>query len=797
MPPTLTRTDDPGPAMETSAPPLLRIRGLKTHFETHEAVVKAVDGVDIDVPRGRTVCVVGESGCGKSMTARSILQLIERPGRIVDGSIQWRPDAGSDEVIEATELGPKDPRLTRLRGGDIGMIFQEPLASLSPMYTVGEQLCEPLRIHQGLSKAQARERAIEMLATVGIPKPEQRVDAYPFQLSGGMCQRVMIAIALSCSPKLLIADEPTTALDVTTQARILDLLHDLQAENGMSMLFITHDMGVVAEIADEVTVMYLGRVVEHGTVEQIFNAPKHPYTRALLDSIPTAHTDGPRRTLAAIRGMIPHPQNRPAGCPFNNRCDHALEGVCDQEFPARTSFGDDHFTHCHLYDEQGNGIHPGAADGPRAADGMAGGATTAGAAGATSLGMPGMPEPPLSTAAATQDGAAAGADSGQAGLRPPETTGQAGEPQQEEAADGSRLTADRLPVTEGRRAESEETAPILRIQDLTKHFPLKRGAFRRATGSVYAVDGVSLDLRPGETLGLVGESGCGKSTLGRTISRILDPTDGSIEYRRRDGSVVDVATIKGDELTRYRRDVRVIFQDPFSSLNPRMNLEQLVGEPLLNNKMAKGAELRDRVAEMLRTVGLRPEYLKRYPHAFSGGERQRINIARALITNPRVVIADEAVSALDVSVRAQILNLLSDLQEQFDLTYLFISHDLSVVEHISDRVAVMYLGRIAERASTRELYEAPQHPYTEALLHAVPIPDPAMRGSHQGFAIADDLPDPANPPSGCPFHTRCPYARQERCPDERPPLRPITDGTQVAACHYSEELALAGVEERR
>lgn len=746
MPPTPTKTETAAAddSAVTSAP-LLRIQGLKTHFETAEGVVKAVDGVDFDIPRGKTVCVVGESGCGKSMTSRSILQLIERPGRIVDGSIEWRPDADTNAVVDITGLGPKDPRLASLRGGEIGMIFQEPLASLSPMYTVGSQLAESLRIHRGMSKVEARERAIDMLRVVGLPKAEQRVDSYPFQLSGGMCQRVMIAIALSCDPKLLIADEPTTALDVTTQARILDLLKDSQKHSGMSMLFITHDMGVVAEIADEVVVMYLGQVAERGTVEQIFNDPKHPYTRALLESIPTGRKDNERRPLTAIRGMIPHPQNRPAGCPFNNRCDFAIPGLCDQENPPSAAFDDSHLANCHLYDEDGVGVHRGASDGT------------------TVLGVPSVRQ---SEAEARNAAATARVETTATSRHQP---------------DGP--------------ASGTSTEPIMRVRNLTKHFPIKKGPFSRPTGTVHAVDGVSFDVQPGETLGLVGESGCGKSTLGRTLARILHPTAGTIEYKGRDGRTVDMAGITGPELAQYRQDVRVIFQDPFSSLNPRMNLEQLIGEPLRNNKIAKGGELRDRVAEMLKTVGLRPEYLKRYPHAFSGGERQRINIARALITEPRLVIADEAVSALDVSVRAQILNLLDDLQQQFDLTYLFISHDLSVVEHISDRVAVMYLGKIMERAETRDLYDSPQHPYTEALLHAVPLPDPALRGSHHGFAIKDELPDPANPPVGCPFNTRCPYVREELCWDEKPALDPVAGGSHRVSCHYSDELDLLGVQD--
>jgi peptide/nickel transport system ATP-binding protein len=725
---------------------LLRIEGLKTHFFTDEGEVRAVDGVDIEVPRGKTVCLVGESGCGKSITARSILRLIERPGEIVDGSIHWWAD-GKDPV-EITKLDGKSAELKRLRGGDIGMIFQEPMASLSPMYTVGAQLSEAIRIHLGLDKTAARRLGIEMLRKVGIPQPEQRFDSYPFQLSGGMCQRVMIAIALSCSPALLIADEPTTALDVTTQARILDLLRELQAESDMSMLFITHDLGVVAEIADEVTVMYLGKVAEHGTVEQIFNEPKHPYTRALLRSIPTMRAGRRREHLNAIRGMVPHPLNRPDGCPFHDRCEHVMPGICDATFPVRADFGASHLAFCHLYSEAGEPIHPGAAgDGPSEESEV------------------------LRPAQGAGDGAAVRhAQGAEVKITEP-------------AGDGAAH----------RQVQDAEDGTLIELRDLAMHFPIKKGAFGRTIGHVRAVDGVSLKIKPGETLGLVGESGCGKTTLGRCIARILTPTSGSINYQSRNGSTVDVATLSGRELSQYRRDVRVIFQDPFSSLNPRMTVEQLLAEPLRNNKIASGSELRDRIAESLRVVGLRPEYMQRYPHAFSGGQRQRLNIARALVTQPRLVVADEAVSALDVSVRAQILNLLSDLQEQFDLTYLFISHDLSVVEHISDRVTVMYLGKVVEQTDTHRLYTTPEHPYTEALLHAVPVPDLSRRGLEKEFAIPDDLPDPSNPPPGCPFHTRCQHVREEGCRDRVPALRQIGERDHLAACHYSEELELSGM----
>ncbi|MDX3101994.1 ABC transporter ATP-binding protein [Nonomuraea angiospora] len=684
------------------AEPLLGIEGLRTHFFTSEGVLKAVDGVDLSVPAGRTVCLVGESGCGKSVTARSILQLVDRPGRIVEGSIRWKG---------ATDLAGLDPageELRRVRGGEIGMIFQEPMASLSPMYTVGAQLSQALRLHRDLTRQEAREEGVALLRKVGLPDAGRRFDAYPFQMSGGMCQRVMIAIALCCDPALLIADEPTTALDVTTQARILDLMMDLRAQNDMAILFITHDLGVVAEIADEVAVMYLGKVVEHGTVEQIFSDPRHPYTRALLRSIPELRGSGARRRLTAIRGMVPSLHRVPDGCPFHTRCDHAIDGLCDTAPPPLKRYGEAHVASCHL-DE--------------------------------------VPAEPPAVA---------------------------------------------LQVAERAAPAAETAGPLLRVEGLAKHYPIGGGLFRRPTGVVRAVDGVDLTIPPGRTLGLVGESGCGKTTLGRCVARLADPTAGRILYRTASGEEVDLATVTGARLKEFRREIRVIFQDPFSSLNPRMTLKQIVGEPLKTHGLASGGELTDRVADMLARVGLRPEYMRRYPHAFSGGQRQRINIARALITGPRLVVADEPVSALDVSVRAQILNLLTDLQEELGLTYLFISHDLSVVEHISDRVTVMYLGKVVEDADTAGLYREPRHPYTEALLHAVPVPDPGRRRERHAYEIADDLPDPAAPPPGCRFHTRCAHVRDGLCRTDVPDLRAYGEGRR-AACHHAAGLTLAGV----
>ncbi|MFD2080754.1 peptide/nickel transport system ATP-binding protein [Actinopolymorpha cephalotaxi] len=744
------------PASGTAADPstLLRITDLHTHFTSREGVVRAVDGVDLTVPKGRTVCVVGESGCGKSVTARSILQLVDRPGAIAGGRIDWRPSTDA-AWTDLAKLDPRGEEIRRVRGAEIGMVFQEPMASLSPMYTVGDQLVEAILLHLPLSKEEAHERAVAQLRRVGIPQPERRMDAYPFQLSGGMCQRVMIAIALSCDPALLIADEPTTALDVTTQARILDLLKDLQDQTGMAMVFITHDLGVVAEIADEVTVMYLGKVAEHGTVREIFDEPKHPYTQALLRSIPTMRGSDrlERQRLAAIRGMVPHPQNRPAGCPFHTRCDHVIAGVCDKQDPPLVRFGSEHLAQCHLYDQQGE-------------------LTAAGAgapAGRTANGDRAPAEPvALETPKVPTGG------SGVAG-----------------GAAGGPVRVRERPDGNGSRPRTGSDAPLVEVRDLSMHFPIKRGMFGRTTGAVRAVDSVDFTITPGETLGLVGESGCGKTTLGRCLARVLQPSSGEIRYRRADGETVDLARMRNRELAPYRREIRVIFQDPFSSLNPRMTLLQLVGEPLRTNNLAQGSELQDRVADMLRRCGLRPEYMRRYPHAFSGGERQRINIARALITEPRLVIADEAVSALDVSVRAQILNLLGDLQAQFDLTYLFISHDLSVVEHLCDRVTVMYLGSIVETADTSSLYTQPHHPYTEALLNAVPLPDPHNRRARHEHGLPDDLPDAANPPSGCLFHTRCPHVQLDRCGSEVPALREV-GAHHLAACHFAEELTLSG-----
>ncbi len=691
---------------------VLEINNLHTYFFTPEGVVKAVEGVSLQVTRGRTLCIVGESGCGKSITARSILQVVDQPGRIVSGEILFRPTR--EQTIDLAKLNPYGRELRSVRGKDIAMIFQEPMSALSPLYTIGNQIMEVLRWHMTISPQEARARAIEALRQVGIPRPAELIDAYTFELSGGMRQRAMIAMALICQPKLLIADEPTTALDVTTQAVVLDLLQGLQHDLAMSMIFITHDLGVVAEIADDVAVMYLGSVVEQGTVEQVFGDPKHPYTRALLNSIPKLSLRRHAR-LNVIAGMVPHPLKRPLGCSFHPRCTFAKPGLCDSVLPETVSIGDHHDVRCHAY------------------------------------------APALSI-----------------------------------ALDAITHSNDQ-PTDDGLSERAANLQPLLQVNQVRMHFPITKGFFSRTVGYVKAVDGVSFAIYQGETLGLVGESGCGKTTLGHCLMRLYQPTAGEILYQRRDGDAVDLASLKGADLRTLWQEIRMIFQDPHSSLNPRLSVLEIIAETLRVNTDLSGADIEARVGELLLKVGLRPEYIQRYPHAFSGGERQRISIARALISKPRLVVADEPVSALDVSVRAQILNLMRDLQLEFNLTYLFISHDLSVVAHISDRVAVMYAGKIVELAPTRLLFARPQHPYTEALLSAVLKPELHGRIQDSRIRLEGEVADPANPPSGCAFHPRCRYA-QERCQHETPLLRPMLDGTLVA-CHLTEMLTLQGIRE--
>ena len=556
---------------------ILEVRDLVTQFPVRAGLVKAVDGVSFDVYAGRTLAIVGESGSGKSVTARSILQIVDRPGRIVGGSmVLYRPDGTS---VDLAKLHPLSRDIRQVRGREIAMIFQEPMSSLSPVHTVGDQIMEALILHLGMDKHQARTRAIELMGQVEIPRAAQAVDRYTFEFSGGMRQRVMIAMALACKPQLLIADEPTTALDVTTQAEILDLIRRLQAEYGMGVMFITHDMGVVAEIADEVMVTYYGKVMETGSVKDIFLAPKNDYTRMLIGSVVRLEEKAELRRQRA-------------------------------------------------------------------------------------------PVPP-------------------------------------------------------------ETPPVVDIRNL-------QVTFGSGAGAVKAVDGVSLTVKPGETLGIVGESGSGKTTMGRALLRVYEPKGGEILYRRADGKVVDLVGCDHRTLKEMRREIRMIFQDPVSSLNPRMTVAQIIGEPLLVNGIAKGKALDDRVADLMQQVGLEPKWRERYPHAFSGGQRQRIGIARAVALRPRVIVADEATSALDVSIRSQMLDLMLKLQDEMNLAYIFISHDMSVIRYMCDRVAVMYRGRVVEEGPTDKVTNDPEHAYTKALLSAIPRPDPTQRRIHARHRYTGD-----------------------------------------------------------
>ncbi len=689
--------------------PALEVENLRTWFATEEGDLPAVDGVTFTVPQGKTLAIVGESGCGKSVSAYSILRLIQPPGEIVGGSINLRVE--EDLTVDVAQLDDKSDMLYHLRGGVASMIFQEPMTALSPVHTVGNQICEAILTHQELSRAEAERLAVEMLGRVGIPGPEKRLRQYPFEFSGGMRQRVMIAMALVCRPRLLIADEPTTALDVTVQAQILKLIKDLQAETATSVLLITHDLGVVAQTADEVAVMYLGRIVEHGPVREILKDPRHPYTIGLLESLPGINARAER--LNAIRGSVPSLTEIPPGCPFHPRCAHAVPGVCDAGRPPRLE-----------PIAPGRGVACVRADEVRA--------ERAGAVGPGSV--------------------------------PTEPTARSADPDEDSSA----------PV------------PLLSVRGLCKHFPIRSGGiFRRQVGAVRAVEDVSFDLYRGETLGIVGESGSGKTTVSRSILRAIDPTAGKILFRD-GGATVDLATLDPVSLKRLRPKMQMIFQDPFSSLNPRMTVGDIVGEPLRIHRMAAGDELKRRVEEVLERVGLKPEHRVRYPHAFSGGQRQRIGIARALIMRPSLIIADEAVSALDVSVQAQVINLLDDIQREFGLTYLFVAHDLSVIRHICDRVAVMYAGRIVELAETEALFANPRHPYTRSLLAAIPHPDPDIP---LAYDLTGETADPAALPPGCSFHPRCPHAKTGLCdlPGKPPQLRELAEH-HSAACVRAEEV---------
>jgi peptide/nickel transport system ATP-binding protein len=659
---------------------LLEVEDLHVHFQTQRGVVRAVEGLSFSVKRGETVAIVGESGSGKSVSALAIMRLLPRLTARTRGRVTFDGKSLLDLDDEA---------MRELRGRDIAMIFQEPMTSLNPLLTIGLQITEPLTIHLGMTTAQARARAVELLGLVGIPDAEGRLDQYPHQFSGGMRQRVMIAIGLACNPKLIIADEPTTALDVTIQAQILELMKDLSRKLDIALIVITHNLGVVARYADRVIVMYAARMVEEGSAEAVFHRPRHPYSMGLLRSVP--RLDRPRGTrLEAIEGLVPNLAEQQSGCRFAPRCPFRID-ICSQE-PALEATDTGARSRCHRHAE---------------------------------------------IAAGKIAWAAAGASS------------------------------------EADAARSREA--LLVVRGLTKHFPV-RGKLGNRNRVVRAVEDVSFSIRPGETVGLVGESGCGKTTVGRLILRLEEPTAGDITF-----AGINLVGASPAEMHAVRRKIQVIFQDPYSSLNPRMTVGQIIGEPLTVYKLAPDRQAAtERVEELLGQVGLRPELVERYPHQLSGGQRQRVGIARALAMEPSFIVCDEAVSALDVSIQGQIINLLEDLQRRLGLAYLFIAHDLAVVRHISMRVVVMYFGRVMEVADRDELYREPLHPYTKLLLDAAPVPDPTVEKARAPRLIKGELPSHLAPPSGCVFNTRCPLASRE-CREVVPPLDEKRPG-HLAAC---------------
>ena len=645
--------------------PLLSVRDLAVHLPVQGGMARPVDGVSFDIAAGECVALLGESGCGKSMTALAIMRLLPAGARIAGGTAEFEgrvlptlPEAAMREV----------------RGGGIGMIFQEPGTSLNPVLSIGRQIGEALELHLGLRGETARKRAVELLDQVGIPDSQRRLDEYPFQLSGGMKQRVMIAMALAGQPRLLIADEPTTALDVTIQAQVLDLLDGLRRD-GMALLLITHDLGVVARMADRVGVMYAGQLVESAPRKTFFAAPAHPYSVRLFAAMPETAGRGGR--LATIAGNVPAATTLHRGCRFVERCDRAL-AACHIGPPAWRNIeacSSTHRVRCMVA------------------------------------------------------------------------------PREDAPSVNVKVDAQHTVVLSA-------PTPLLEVVDLKMHFPIRSGILQRVVGQVRAVDGVSLNLAAGRTLALVGESGCGKTTAGKAILQLLRPTAGSVR-------------LAGDVVTGIRADVmQMVFQDPFASLNPRLRIGDIIAEGV---RATAGQRAPQRVAQIMGQVGLTDDMVHRYPHEFSGGQRQRIAIARALAADPCLLICDEPTSALDVSVQAQILNLLSDLQRQLGLAYLFITHNIAVVDHLAHEVAVMYLGRIVEQGSTEAVLRDPRHPYTQALLAAVPRLD----GTRPETVLAGDLPSPANPPAGCHFHPRCPLA-SAACAGAYPPPVHLGDGHTVA-----------------
>ena len=652
---------------------LLDVKNLRIGFRQGGTIARAVEDTSFFIRRGELLALVGESGSGKSVTAMSLLGLLPEVSAVIsNGTAMF-------DGHDLLKMSRKE--LSDIRGNRISMIFQEPMTALNPVLTIGWQIGEVLRRHRGLDKEETQKQVVELLRKVGIPSPEKRAEDYPHQLSGGMRQRVMIAIALACRPELLIADEPTTALDVTVQAQIMDLLAELRSEYGTSVLFITHNLALVREQADRVAVMYAGSIMEQGTCEEIFKAPIHPYTRLLMQSVPSTTQRG--RRLASIAGMVPKGTEVIPGCGFAGRCPFKTD-ACDAQKPSLSVMDGGHEVAC---------------------------------------------------------------------LRLKELQ------QLEKSSD------------KVENVHSQNGQTVLKVNGLRVWFPVKAGILKRTVGHVKAVDGISFELKKGETLAVVGESGCGKTTIGKSIVGLAPRTEGDVMLSVNNGEMTqpDMATL--------RQRVQMIFQDPFSSLDPRLMVGETIEEGMEVHGIGKDAAERRTLMEKLSIrVGLSPDVLNRYPHQFSGGQRQRIGLARALAVNPEVIICDECTSALDVSVQAQILNLLKELQEELGLSYLFITHDLSVVSYLADRVAVMYLGRIVEEGEAADVLQSPKHPYTKALMAAAPRVE--ADGKRTVLRLAGEVPSALNPPKGCHFHPRCPHC-MEKCRLETPPVKELANGQRV------------------
>ncbi|HEY2552531.1 MAG TPA: ABC transporter ATP-binding protein [Streptosporangiaceae bacterium] len=708
---------------------LLQVSDLSVSFSTREGQVRAVRNLNLGLEPGETVGIVGESGSGKSTVAQALLGLL--PGNA--------KTTGSIRCKEQELLTLSDQAMSQIRGSTIAYIPQDPLSSLNPAFTVGWQIAEALWTRKrGISKDAANRRAVELLDLVGIPRASERASSYPHEFSGGMRQRVVIAIAMANDPEIMVADEPTTALDVTIQAQVLEALKAARDETHAALILITHDLGVVAGMADRIVVMYAGKPVETAAAGEVFYHSKMPYTLGLLGSLPRLDMDrqGP---LRPIPGSPPSLLNMPAGCPFAPRCPLVQQRCLDLEPPLET-VGIGHHAACHRSGEL------------------------------ASIGTD-LFQPTWS-------------DTGEAAL-------------EQSLIAAATSTADSHPVNgevaaePGKNGAAAADGTVITVRDLVKHYPIRGGKLvRHQIGDAHAVCGVSFDIKEGETLGLVGESGCGKSTTARTVLQLLRASGGSVKYQG-----MELTEKSRSQLRPLRRQIQVVFQDPYASLDPRMPVGDVIAEPLRIHGLWDRQKGPQRVSELFRIVGLNPEHRNRFPHEFSGGQRQRVGIARALALDPKVIVLDEPVSALDVSIQAGIVNLLEELQDRLGLAYLFIAHDLSVIRHICDRVAVMYLGKIVEIGTKSEIYESPSHPYTQALLSAVPVPDPAVERERQRIVLKGDPPSAAAPPSGCRFRTRC-WKAQAICAEEEPPLVERGQGHPVA-CHFAEKdrvIATAGAQ---